>query len=99
MNFCGIIERLWRYPVKSLLGESCPELSLDRRGVIGDRWFAIQNSKGKFGSGKNTRRFCKIEGLFDFQARYDDNIVLITFPNGRVFRSDDPDLDQELSSI
>ncbi len=71
MNFCGIIERLWRYPVKSLLGESCPELSLDRRGVIGDRWFAIQNSKGKFASGKNTRRFCKIEGLFDFQARYD----------------------------
>ncbi|MBW4533907.1 MAG: MOSC domain-containing protein [Pleurocapsa minor HA4230-MV1] len=33
----GKIKRLWRYPVKSLLGESCRELSVNKRGVIGDR--------------------------------------------------------------
>jgi uncharacterized protein len=53
----GSIERLWRYPVKSMLGEQCDTLAINHRGVEGDRLFAIQNLQGKFGSGKNTRRF------------------------------------------
>ena len=104
MEALGTIDKLWRYPVKSLLGESCTELEIDRRGVIGDRWYAISNSQGKFGSGKNTRRFRKIEGLFDFQAeyfqeKYDRYIPLLTFPDGRIFRGDDSNLDRELSTI
>ena len=81
------IDKLWRYPVKSLLGESCQrytavkqgyrfaykttvpaltafrgqEVTVDRRGVVGDRWFAIRDRNGKFGSAKNTRRFRKID--------------------------------------
>ena len=97
MKFYGEVKQLWRYPVKSLLGESCTELSIDRRGVVGDRWFAISNSKGKFGSGKNTRRFRKIEGLFNFQAKYDRETLLITFPDGRIFKANDPNLNRELS--
>ena len=98
MELYGTVERLWRYPVKSFLGESCPELSIDRRGVIGDRLFAIENRKGKFGSGKNTRRFRKIKGLFNFQAKYDADIPIITFPDGRIFRGDDFNLNRELSA-
>ncbi|PSB10758.1 MOSC domain-containing protein [Pleurocapsa sp. CCALA 161] len=93
----GKIKRLWRYPVKSLLGESCRELSVNKRGVIGDRWFAIENNRGKFGSGKNTRRFCKIEGLFNFQAQYDGDILVVTFPDGRKIRGDNSLINQELS--
>ena len=44
MESLGKIERLWRYPVKSLLGESCTELKIDRRGVKEDCWFAIRYS-------------------------------------------------------
>ena len=94
-----IIEKLWRYPVKSLLGESLTELAIDRRGVVGDRLYAISNRQGKFGSGKNTRRFRKIKGLFDFQAKYHNDIPVITFPNGRIFRGDDPNINRELSSV
>ena len=36
MELFGTIKRLWRYPVKSLLGESRTELSIDSRGVVGD---------------------------------------------------------------
>ena len=97
-NDKGKVKRLWRYPVKSLLGESCRELSIDRRGVVGDRQFAIQNDRGKFGSGKNTRRFCKIEGLFNFKAEYDGDIPLVTFPDGRKIRGDSSIINQELSS-
>ena len=98
MKSFGEVKRLWRYPVKSLLGESCTELFVDCRGVVKDRWYAISNSQGKFGSGKNTRRFRKIEGLFELKANYDGDVLLITFPDGRVFKSDDPNLDRELSS-
>lgn len=44
MKLGGTIEQLWRYPVKSLLGESCEELRIDRRGVVSERWFAVRNS-------------------------------------------------------
>ena len=98
MKLYGKVKQLWRYPVKSLLGESLTELSIDRRGVVGDRWFAISNTQGKFGSGKNTRRFRKIEGLFSFQAKYDNKTLLIVFPNGRTFEANDPNLNRELSS-
>lgn len=99
MKFSGTIKRLWRYPVKSLLGQSCTELSIDNRGVVGDRWYAISNSKGKFGSGKNTRRFRKIEGLFSFRAEYEDGNLLIIFPDGRTLAGDDPNLNRELSAV
>lgn len=97
MKSYGKITKLWRYPVESFLGESCTKLSIDSRGVWGDRWFAVSNKRGKFGSGKNTRRFRKIEGLFDFSAQYDGDLLLIIFPNGRIFRYDNPNLDRELS--
>ena len=86
MKSVGEIDKLWRYPVKSLLGESRTELSIDRRGVVGDRWFAIRDSNGKFGSGKNTRRFRKIDRLFELQAQYKDDVLSITFPDGLVIR-------------
>lgn len=99
MELEGKIARLWRYPVKSLLGESRAELSIDQRGVIGDRFYAISDRHGKFGSGKNTRRFRKIDGLFEFQSSYDDGVPLITFPDGRTIRGDDPNINIELSSV
>ena len=41
----------------------------------------------------------KIDRLFEFQARYDNDILLITFPDGRVVRGDDRDIHQELSDV
>ena len=99
MKLAGEIDRLWRYPVKSLLGESRTELSIDRRGVVGDRWFAIRDLNGKFGSGKNTRRFRRIDRLFELQARYEGDVLLITFPDGRVIRGDDENIDRKLSQV
>jgi MOSC domain-containing protein len=48
---------LWRYPVKSLAGEACDELSLDDRGVEHDRAWAFVDPEGGIASGKTTRRF------------------------------------------
>jgi uncharacterized protein YcbX len=92
-------KRLWRYPVKSMLGEPCNTLKINYRGVEGDRLFAIKDHKGKFGSGKNTRRFRHINGLLTFQAWYQENIPIIQFPDGLVMRGDEPTIHTKLSEV
>ncbi len=95
----GRVIRLWRYPVKSMLGEECPSLELDARGVVGDRLFAVRDADGKFGSGKSTRRFHRIDGLFAFGAAYEADGPRITFPDGRAMRGDDPGVHAALSDV
>jgi len=89
----GTVAELWRYPVKSMRGERCESLLFETRGVTGDRQFAIRDAAGKFGSGKNTRRFRKIDGLLEFTTRYCGNVPEIRFPSGEVVRGDSPSID------
>ena len=93
----GKVESLWRYPVKSLLGESLGSFYIDDRGVAGDRLYAISNSEGKFGSGKDTRRFRRIDGLFSMSAETTENGISITFPDGSVLSGNAPSIDSMLS--
>src|SRR2546423_9288894 len=97
MKLIGVVKSLWRYPVKSMIGEPCINLLFENRGIVGDRLFAVRDGQGKFGSGKNTRRFVKIDGLFKFRAVYDDSVPVITFPDGRSVRGEDPSIDSELT--
>ena len=64
------VVRLWRYPVKSMLGERLTEAAIDHRGVVGDRRYAVRTADDKLGSGKNSRRFRRIDGLFELSAHY-----------------------------
>lgn len=36
------VEQLWRYPVKSLGGERCAEVTVDDHGMVGDRRWGIE---------------------------------------------------------
>jgi uncharacterized protein YcbX len=86
----GTIDALWRYPVKSMLGEELTQAPVDARGILGDRLYAVRDTDGKLGSGKNTRRFRRMDGLLDFRATYlSDLTPEITLPNGQVVRGDD----------
>lgn len=93
------VSELWRYPVKSLLGEECEALELEERGVMGDRLYAIRDSEGKFGSGKSTRRFRRIDGLFGLAASYDDDVPVIRFADGGTMRGDDHNIHTALSGV
>lgn len=77
------VEALFRYPVKSMLGESPAELAVDGRGIAGDRWYAVLDPDGKLGSGKSSKRFRRMEGLLRCSARYDGDTVLVRLPDGR----------------
>ncbi len=89
----GSISKLWRYPVKSMLGEACDRLEVDARGARGDRLFAVLDAEGRLGSGKSSGRLRYIEGLFTFQAAQDH----ITFPDGVRMTTTDPGIHDALS--
>lgn len=93
----GEVISLWRYPVKSLLGESLQSVNVNSRGVVGDRVFAVSNSEGKFGSGKNTRRFRRIDGLLSLSAQTTSNGLSITFPDHRTLSIEDGSIYSVLS--
>ena len=97
INAPGVVARLWRYPVKSMLGEPCEYLDVDPRGVAGDRLFAIRDAGGKFWGGKSTRRFRRIDGIFAFHAVYEGGVPAILFPDGRTMRGDHPEIHTALS--
>jgi hypothetical protein len=87
----AIVSALWRYPVKSLRGERLDAADLDARGVAGDRAYAVLTPDGKPGSGKNTRRFGRIDGLLALAAHLgDDGVPVITLPDGATIHADDP---------
>ena len=99
----GSIVSLWRYPVKSLLGEELNATEVTKRGLLGDRAYALVDSAdGKVASAKNPRKW---PGLFDCRAALADvpragvkvPSVRITLPDGTVVNSEQRDLDQILS--
>jgi uncharacterized protein len=99
----GVVSTLARYPVKSLVGEQLSSVEVDRRGLVGDRLWAVCDPDGKLGSGKSSRRFRKMAGLLDLAARYDDQDVeqqppVVDFPDGRSMRGGEAELDQALSA-
>lgn len=95
----GRVVQLWRHPVKSLAGESLAAVEVDRRGVVGDRLWALVDGNGRFGSGKSTRRFVHMAGLMRHRSWYDGQVPVVALADGRVVRGDAPDADALLSDV
>lgn len=95
----GTIKSLWRYPVKSLVGETLDNLEINARGVVGDRGYAILNREGKIGSGKNTRRYVRTDGLLSLGATKTEAGISISFPDGTTLSDKDERIDVKLSTV
>jgi uncharacterized protein len=93
----GTVGELRRYPVKSLVGERLAVVEVDRRGVVGDRRWAVTDPDGRLGSGKTTTRFRRMDGLLDLAAAYVGDVPVVTFPDGRRFEGPGGPLDAALS--
>ena len=102
-TFVGTVKALWRYPVKSMLGECVDELLLTDRGFWGDRAFALWDMQSqKVASAKNPKKWAQ---LLAFQSRLipssppqADPKVEITMPDGQVVTSDRPEVNALLSA-
>jgi uncharacterized protein len=100
----GSVVSLWRYPVKSMIGEELPASDVTERGLLGDRAYALVDVEtGKVVSAKNPRRWAN---LFDFRAALvnppqpPESIpaARITFPDGTMATTDDADAEACLST-
>jgi uncharacterized protein YcbX len=92
----GSIVSLWRYPVKSMLGEELNAAEVTKRGLLGDRAYAlVDNADRKVASAKNPRKWPQ---MFDCRATLSDfprtglkvPPVRITSPDGTLVDSDRP---------
>ena len=64
----GTVQTLWRYPVKSMLGDSPQRLDVEARGIRGDRAYALwDHASGRVASAKNPRLW---QGLLGYRARF-----------------------------
>ncbi|MUL36825.1 MOSC domain-containing protein [Gloeocapsopsis dulcis] len=100
----GSVVSLWRYPVKSMMGEELNATEIGEQGIVGDRAYAlIESATGKVVSAKNPRKWAK---LFDFHAAFTNSPttshippVEITLPDGTKLSSEQENTNERLSSI
>jgi hypothetical protein len=99
----GSVFSLWRYPVKSMMGEELATAGVKEYGVVGDRAYAlVAESDGKIASAKNPGKW---PTLFAFHAAFlqptDDEAAIppirITLPDGKTVNSQQQDVNQTLS--
>lgn len=89
------IAAMWRYPVKSMLGERLDEVLLDQAGLAWDRGLAVlEVASGFVGSAKQPRLW---RDLLKYAASVQDGQVVITSPAGWIQGAPDPDVDRLLS--
>jgi uncharacterized protein YcbX len=63
------LQEIRRYPVKAMGGESLESVTLDARGLVGDRAYAVVDGDGKLATGKHSRRFRRRDEVFEFASR------------------------------
>lgn len=97
----GTVSELWRYPVKSMLGERREEVLVTAAGTVGDRAWALREvDSGRVASAK------KFPRLLNFRARYvteptleSPGQVRIETPDGRLLAPEDEDASEIVSGI
>lgn len=93
------ISQICRYPLKSARGESLEHAEILHGGLEGDRAFALLDSKsGKVVSAKRPKLW---RGMLQLAAgaHPDTNEIDVTFPDGRILRSDSDALVQALKDF
>lgn len=97
LEAAGAVEELWRYPVKSMLGQQTAEVQVTEVGLAGDRRLAlIDLDSGKIASAKAPRLW---RDLLRCAATRDGAEVRVVLPDGETLLSTDPDVDERLSKF
>ena len=101
----GTVAHLWRFPVKSMLGEKLDEAAITQRGLVGDRGYAlIETGTGKVVSAKNVKAYptmftCRAAYVAPPRVGEPVPPVRVTFPDGSSVTSDSRDADATLSKF
>jgi MOSC domain-containing protein len=94
----GRVGALWRYPVKSMLGEPLGPVAVGDGGVDGDRRFGVVDARtGMVASAKRPHRWRRLLLLRSEMAG--PGVIRIHFPDGRCVLSTDDIVDKLLSEF
>src|SRR5437667_2511078 len=102
-QMAGKVVALWRYPIKSMMGEELNATDVTTRGLLGDRAYAlVDQATTKVASAKNPSKW---PHLFDYRAAFVAPprpgmplpVVRITLPDGTVFTNAQSEINQLLS--
>ena len=74
--------RVTRYPVKSMGGEILGSVEVGPTGLVGDREWAVYAADGKLASGKHSRRFRRMDPVFELVAAKLAGDTVVTLPDG-----------------
>ncbi len=99
MSVVGRLQTIWRYPVKSMMGEELPSCRVEEDGIPGDRGFALHDAV-------QVRGAKKFPVLMQCRARYDGEPsdgttppVVVELPDGNRVRSDAAGIDVALADL
>jgi uncharacterized protein YcbX len=101
----GAIDALWRFPVKSMLGEELDAVEVSEGGILGDRAYALVDKEtDKVVSAKHPKLWpdlLKCRAAFVEPPRPGDGVppVRIDLADGSSVSSDSPDVDADLSQF
>jgi len=93
----SVVEELWRYPVKSMIGEQLTATEVTESGLLGDRAYALRDkADGKIATAKNPRKW---PNLFDYRAELTGAATVgeklpparIKLPDGSTISTEQPD--------
>ena len=99
----GAIVSLWRYPVKSMLGEALQTAQVGEHGLLGDRAYAlVDRADGKVATAKNPRKWptlfaCRATFIEPSGSRGEMPPVRMTLSDGTIVTSAQHDVHQALS--
>ena len=88
---------LTRYPVKSMGGETLTTVQVGEAGLAGDREWAVYGADGKLASGKHSRRFRRMDPVFEAVARRAGDDTVVVLPTGALVVVGSAEADTALS--
>lgn len=97
----GRVGELWRYPVKSMAGERVARVALGKRGVPGDRAWALRDDDaGEIRGARNLPVLVRCAARFLAEpAEGESPAVEITLPDGERVGSSAADVSERLSKL
>lgn len=101
MSEVGRIKEIWRFPVKSMQGDTVARCTLTKTGIVGDRRWAMRDeARAEIQWGKKYPQLMLCRAAYrDEPQGADIAPVDITFPDGQTLGSDDSKMDAKLSEL
>src|SRR5580704_10238012 len=97
----GTIAELWRFPVKSMLGERLQSVAANANGLIGDRAWGLRDLRtGNIVSAKKWARMFEFSAVYEIAPGPDQpGRVRIELPDQSSLYADDPWASRTISEV